>query len=225
MRQATNLMEAVTFAREIGTSLNAHATIHWAGTKVGDDPDGRLFAKVREGFDKWLKRHGFLGGLTAIWVRERLSGGSAEVVHCHMLFHLSRPFTYGRKRIEVERELEALIDRHGDGNYADYTLKLTFPPNPNGVYLLKGGGPDVWRRFAMPKPWRKSQGLVKGKRCGTTENIGPAARRRRKEATSARRLARSSGRTSRWLDDGSGESLLRPRSSALSYHSVTELPK
>jgi hypothetical protein len=78
LRQATNLMEAVAFARDIGMPLNAHATIHWVGTKVGDDPDGRLFAKVREGFDKWLKRQGIPRGLTAIWVRERLSGGSAE---------------------------------------------------------------------------------------------------------------------------------------------------
>jgi len=50
-----------------------------------DDPDRCRFAKVGEGFDKWLKRQAIPGGLTAIWVRERLSGGSAEVVHCHML--------------------------------------------------------------------------------------------------------------------------------------------
>jgi hypothetical protein len=83
-------------------------------------------------------------------VRERLSGGSAEVVHCHMLFHLAHPFIRGRKRIEVERALERLIDRHGEGNYGHFTLKLTFPRNPNGVYLLKGGGPDVWRKFGVP---------------------------------------------------------------------------
>jgi hypothetical protein len=81
MRQACNMMAAVAFARQIGTPLNAHATIHWAGTRVCDDPDGQRFAKVREGFDKWLKRQSVAGGLTAIWVRERLSGGSAEVVH------------------------------------------------------------------------------------------------------------------------------------------------
>ena len=176
LRQATNLMDAVAYARQIGTPLNTHATIHWVGTKVGDDPDGRLFAKVREGFDKWLRRHGIPGGLTAIWVRERLSGGSAEVVHCHMLFHLPQPFTRGRKRKQVEETLERLIDRHGDGNYADYTLKLTFPPTPNGIYLLKGGGPDVWREFGVPRRWRRAQGFIHGKRCGTTENIGRAQR-------------------------------------------------
>jgi hypothetical protein len=71
-----------------------------------------------------------------------------------------------------------LIDRHGRGNYADHTLKLTFPRNPNGLYLLKGGGRDVWKAFGVPKSWRKGQGLIAGKRCGTTENVGPAARQR-----------------------------------------------
>jgi hypothetical protein len=93
MAQATSLMEAIAFVRKVGTPLNAHATVHRLGTKVGDDPDGRLLAKVREGFDRWLRFQGILGGLTAIWVRERLSGGSAEVTHCHMLFHLPHPYT------------------------------------------------------------------------------------------------------------------------------------
>jgi hypothetical protein len=178
MRQATNMMEGVRYARGIGMPMNAHATIHWACTEIGDDPDGRLFAKVREGFDKWLRRWGVPEGLTAIWVRERLSGGSAEVVHCHMLFHLPHPFIRGRRRVQVERSLERLIDRHGEGNYLDCTSKLTFPANPNGVYLLKGGGPDVWRKFGVPSCWRRSQGFIFGKRCGVTENIGAAARRR-----------------------------------------------
>jgi hypothetical protein len=73
-----------------------------------DDPDRCRFAKVGEGFDKWLKRQAIPGGLTAIWVRERLSGGSAEVVHCHMLFHLAHPFLAGQKRIQVETALERL---------------------------------------------------------------------------------------------------------------------
>lgn len=178
LRQASNLTEAVAFARKIGTPLNAHATIHWVGTRAGDDPDGQLFAKVREGFDKWLNRRGIPGGLTAIWVRERQSSGSAEVVHCHMLFHLPHPFTRGRKRIQVEEALDRLINRHGDGNFLDCTLKLTFPASPNGIYLLKGGGPDVWSRFGVLHRWRKPQGFIHGKRCGTTQNIGPTARRR-----------------------------------------------
>jgi hypothetical protein len=41
-----------------------------------------------------------------------------------------------------------------------------------------GGGCDVWRSFAIPHSWRKSQGLIVSKRCGTTQNIGPAVRER-----------------------------------------------
>jgi hypothetical protein len=36
----------------------------------------------------------------------------------------------------------------------------------------------VWQAFGVPMSWRKRQGLIVGKRCGTTENIGPAARQR-----------------------------------------------
>jgi hypothetical protein len=75
-------------------------------------------------------------GLTAVWVRERLLGRAGEIDHDHMLFHLAHPFIRGRKLVEVVRALERLIDRHGDGNFADFTLKLTFPRNSNGVYLV-----------------------------------------------------------------------------------------
>ena len=95
-----------------------------------------------------------------------------------MLFHLAHPFLRGRKHKHVVRALEGLIDRHVRGNYADYTLKLAFPRNPNGLYLVKVGGLDVWRRFGVPCLWRKPQGFIFDKRCGTTQNIGPNSRRR-----------------------------------------------
>src|SRR5262249_10858452 len=47
LAQATNMVEAVDYAREIGRPLVAHATIHWSGTVIFDDPNGKLFAKVR----------------------------------------------------------------------------------------------------------------------------------------------------------------------------------
>ena len=181
MRHASNMMLAIRFAREIGRPLIAHATIHWAGTKVGDDPDGRRFAKVREGLDKWLQRAGIPNGLSCVWVRERRSGGLAEIEHSHMLFHLPHRYKTGRKYDQIVHALERLIDRHGEANYLDCTLKLTFPANPNGVYLLKGGGPDIWRKYAVPFIWHEPQGLIVGKRCGTTENLGSKARKQPSE--------------------------------------------
>ena len=54
--------------------------------------------------------------------------------------------------------------------------KISVHPHPDGLYLLKGGDREVWGRFKLKKEWRKSQGIIHGKRCGSTENIGRAAR-------------------------------------------------
>ena len=60
--QAINLIEAVDRARAIDLPLVAHATIHWSGNDLFDDPEGKLFAKVREGLHKWLLRQGIQVG-------------------------------------------------------------------------------------------------------------------------------------------------------------------
>ena len=174
LAQATNIIEAVDFAKLIGLPLVAHLTIHWAYTDVGDDPEGKLFAKVREGLDKWLKRHGIM--FTGAWCIERMSRGQAEAVHCHLLFHL--PFEYRTKRkLQVEAAIYRLIKRHGKGYWAEQVIDLRIHDNPDGKYLIKGGGPKVWKLFRLRKEHRRLQGIIHGKRCGTTQNLGPAARR------------------------------------------------
>ena len=51
--------------------------------------------------------------------------------------------------------------------------------DPDGLYLLKGGGPKVWKLFSrIRKEWRTPQGVIHGKRCGVTQNLGRAARNR-----------------------------------------------
>ena len=56
-------------------------------------------------------------------------------------------------------------------------IKLVIHDSPDGKYLIKGGGPKVWKRFNLRKEHRRLQGIIHGKRCGTTQNIGPGARR------------------------------------------------
>jgi hypothetical protein len=180
LRQATNLIEAVKFAKLIDLPLVAHLTIHWSLTDIGDDPDGKLFSKVREGLDKWLHRHGveFAGA----WARERQSGGQSNVVHCHLLFHLPVEYRMGKKLRKLEATILRLVKRHGGEVTDDRAIKLTIHENPDGKYLIKGGGPEVWTRFRLRREHRRPQGFIHGKRCGTTENIGPAARKRRNDA-------------------------------------------
>jgi hypothetical protein len=188
MRQASNMIEALAFAKRIDFPLVAHLTIHWTFTDIGDDPDGKLFARFREGLDKWARRHGF--PLTGIWARERLSRGQGETVHCHLLFHLPIKYRSGKGLREVEAAIYRLINRHGrhagdkrgDGYWADNVIKVVIHDNPDGKYLIKGGGPEVWEFFRVRKEDRNSQGIIHGKRCGSTENIGPAARGRWKDA-------------------------------------------
>ena len=73
MRQASNIMEAVKFAKSIALPLVAHLTIHWSLTDVGDDPDGKLFAKFREGLDKWLDRKAIV--FAGAWAPSRRAVG------------------------------------------------------------------------------------------------------------------------------------------------------
>jgi hypothetical protein len=178
MRQASNIMEAVAFAKSICLPLVAHLTIHWGLTDVGDDPDGTLFAKLREGLDKWLQRRGI--AFNGAWSRERQSGGVSDVVHCHLLFHLPVAYRAGSRLREVEAAITRLVKRHGNDYWADQVIKLVIhdePPYPDGKYLIKGGGPKIWKKFGVRKEHRRLQGPISGKRCGTTQNIGPAARR------------------------------------------------
>ena len=186
--QATNIIDAINFARVIGLPLLAHLTIHWAYTNASDDPDGKLFARFREGLNKWLRRQHI--AFAGAWCIERMSRGQAEVVHCHLLFHLPTEYCTARK-LKVEEAIYRLIKRHGRGYWADEVIKLAIWPNPDGKYLIKGGGPKVWKLFRLRKEHRRLQGLIRGKRCGTTQNIGRAARRQALDGEKQRRGVQS----------------------------------
>jgi hypothetical protein len=178
LRQARCLMQGLSFARESGTPLNIHLIVHWGGTVAGDDSDGKLFAKLRYLLDKRFRRR-FGIELTAIWVRERhrnkRTRQQSEVVHSHLLFHLPP-----RYRLEAKKDVEELVTLVAGQIIDDRTIELTFPANPDAKYLLKGGTRAVWEEFRSPTKWRSKlgEGSIDGKRCGVTQNIGPAARER-----------------------------------------------
>ena len=55
-RQARCLVEGLSFACGRGIPLNTHLIVHWGGTMAVDDPDGKLFAKLRYLLDKRFRR-------------------------------------------------------------------------------------------------------------------------------------------------------------------------
>ena len=180
------MMEGLNFARGTGVPLNAHLIVHWGGTFVGDDPDGKLFAKLRYLLDKRFRRK-FGIPLIGIWVRERHRNKHtrqpSEVTHSHLLLHL--PGEHRKVASDDIQELVALVAKQ---ILDDRTVELTFPANPDGKYFLKGGTPTVWDAFGVPRKWRSKlgEGLIEGKRCGVTQNIGPRACERRRRTASGR---------------------------------------
>ena len=173
LTQAANIREAVHFAKSVGLPLVAHLTIYWSLTDASDDPEGKLFAKFREGLSKWLYRRRI--EFASAWARENPGG---DVEHCHLLFHLPEEWCRGAKKLQLEAELYRLI-KHQAGDYShERVIKLEIWPSPDGKYLLKGGGPKVWKLFRLRKDHRRLQGIIQGKRCGVTQNMGPAARLR-----------------------------------------------
>ena len=172
--QAENIIEAVDFAKSIDLPLVAHLTIHWSGTVAFDDHDGTRFAKVREGLSKVLLRR----GIPIAWVWCRECKAQTDIVHCHLLFHLPVEYRSGPKLEEMKAHLVRLVDRHGNGIFGEFAVKLMIWPDPDGLYLIKGGGPLVWKQFPrIRKDWRTPQGIIHGKRCGVSESLGPASRR------------------------------------------------
>jgi hypothetical protein len=96
-----------------------------------------------------------------------------------LLFHLPVEHRTGPKLDEMKATLDRLVDRHGDGISGGYAVKVEIWPDPDGLYLIKGGGPKVWKLFPhVRKKWRTAQGVIHGKRCGVSQNLGQAARLR-----------------------------------------------
>ena len=82
----------------------------------------------------------------------------------------------GKCLAQVNDAILRLVRLHGGEFTDERVIKLVIHKSSDGKYLAKGGRPKVWKRFGLRKEHRCLQGLVSGKRCGTTQNIGPAAR-------------------------------------------------
>jgi len=172
--KADSIIDAAQYAKEIGLLLNAHCTIQWNGTDAQTDTDGSRFTKVREGLSKALARRGI--PFTTTWAREERELHFGQ--HVHMVFHLPPEWHKGERFAEIKRVIERLVDRHGGALWSDKTVDLKLHTNGDVRYLLKGGTPEVWSKYRVKRKWHQPQGIIFGKRCGTTQNIGPQARER-----------------------------------------------
>jgi hypothetical protein len=176
-RQAVELLEAARFAVASGMAFNRFTTIHWQAAGVGDalTATGAFLKKLGDAVRASGSRFAYL------WVRE---AGAEKGEHVHILWHGPADFpTFGRrvrdwlKACGAGRAKGVCMTRHvgrtlrgamsGGDDYGVNLLEVL-------DYVLKGA--DAVARESLGVRRREPGGEIIGKRCGTSANIGRAAR-------------------------------------------------
>lgn len=191
---AAGIIDATDFALALGFGFNRFVTIHWEAGGVTDDlaATGRWLKLVGD----WIRSRG--GTVAYVWVREN---GPGKGSHVHILMHLppalSDPFNrrqrgwlkacgaVSKKGVLKSRPIGRDL-RHFAG---DGPARPTYEANLKAVvdYILKGA--DDATRQALEIGRSEPGGVIVGKRCGASQNIGADARRRVLSALSARARA------------------------------------
>lgn len=172
---AENAIQAVGYADQIGLFLNRHMTISWEHAQcIGRVQD--IQGVFLERFSKWIRYH---GGIPAyIW---SIENGPVLGHHSHIFCHVPLDLARGFKKM-----VPAWIDGDVDQDGATKTFKVTTIKYGAGVnrlnrlkgvmrYILKGLEEDAALLLGIEPRYDKA-GVVTGKRIGTSENIGRAAR-------------------------------------------------
>ena len=167
LETALNLKSAHRFAADIGHPLNHLVTIHF-GKIDGDIDARRRWAQIQERARHWFSRRGL--PLVSIWAHEC----SRHIKqHTHILIHLPRGTVAAFERmlprwIGGTLQPGAIDVRQADGNALGYILKDA----PHLHHHELGIHPRHSRK--------QSDRPIIGKRAGTSQNIGPAARAKAK---------------------------------------------
>jgi hypothetical protein len=177
-----NLILAAEHARQIGAPLNRMLTVHF--DKAGISDPVKATGQLLKLMGDWLRCYNT--GITALWVRE---AGLQKGEHVHILLSVPPPilglFTRMQrgwfKKIGAAWKRGVYLSRPIGGSH-----KAAFSPICSDLYkqalsgalgyLLKGA--DAKARAAQGLIRNEDGGELWGKRCGTTENIGRAARTR-----------------------------------------------
>lgn len=183
--QVSNLKAAEGYAKIIGLPLNRMITIHWEAAGVPLEAMARSTGRFIDLVSKALSRR---GGRTAwLWVHENAPNWSYEKGgHCHLLIHIPPELVSYIVRLQRGwlKRITGQVYRarviHSKpiggrlgierGNPAVHAINAEAALG----YLLKGASEDAVSKFALDR--FQPSGRVIGKRCGTSQNIGRAAR-------------------------------------------------
>jgi hypothetical protein len=174
--QVQSLRDAVGFAEAVGLPLSRFTTIHWERAGLSDG--SRATTAFKRELTRLAARRGYT--LAFAWVREN---GPGKGDHVHILWHgpadwpdlepcLRRAMKATgavnrakvRRTLSVGRSLRAAL-----AGGPDYLANLGAVVG----YLVKGASPEAMRTLGLDRS--EPGGVVIGKRCGVSQNIGPEA--------------------------------------------------
>jgi hypothetical protein len=176
----------------IGLPLTRMITIHWEAAGVPLAGMARATGQFTDLLSKALKRNKSLSAW--IWVHENCGpkGG-----HCHLLAHVPAVLVPVVRKLQIGW-LGRITGKpyrknviHSDPVGGRLGLEQSNPELHAANlfaalgYVLKGADPEAAAAFGLDR--LQAGGTIIGKRCGTSQNIGATARRRK--ATSERSKA------------------------------------
>jgi hypothetical protein len=177
-RQVDALIEAADFALASGRLFQRHWTVHYEAAGIAEREATRFIGKLLNLVSKQAKRAG--GELTALWVREN---GHRKGGHVHILLALPTGLSLRnrtRKWIQLAggkpgRKVSKVCTI--GGKLANVAPGAKYQANGEAVlsYLMKGADTETGRARRLQR--YGEGGLIMGKRCGWTQNIGLAARK------------------------------------------------
>ena len=177
-----NLRAAERHAASIGLPFTRMITIHWETAGIALSDMVKATGRFIDLFTKALARH---GSKTAwLWI---LENGDRKGGHCHLLIHVpavlvsvitglqkgwlhritGKPY---RKRVIHSKPIGGRLGLES-GNPELHAINLAVALG----YVLKGANAEAGIMFGLAR--LEAGGLIIGKRCGTSQNIGAKARK------------------------------------------------
>lgn len=176
-RQCELMLAAAAYAERTGRTFSRHWTVHYQAAGIPENDGAAFVGRLLNTVGRHVRRAG--GDMTAIWAREN---GIGKRGHVHIAMSLPASFSL---RNRTRRWIEV-----AGGSYRKSVSKVRIiggtlassgqDSERHGVnarnvlaYLMKGADDETGTALGM-KRFGES-GIVIGKRCGWTQNIGAAA--------------------------------------------------
>lgn len=180
--QIANLRAAERHSRKLGLPFTRMLTIHWEGAGVPLTGMAKATGRFIDLMSKALARH---GSRTAwLWVHEN---GDGKGGHCHMLAHVPAELVPTLSKLQLGwlrritgRPYQARVI-HSKPIGGRLGLEVGNPELHAAnlasalAYILKGASPEAASQFGLER--LEPGGRIIGRRCSTSQNIGPTARR------------------------------------------------